>query len=85
MASQPSWPTQTATFGVRERPAMTLLPDLTDDEREELERRREDAARDARLSAAILEMKRNQREAQQLLATLEQELRFPLESVRVEP
>lgn len=64
---------------------MTLLPDLTDDEREELERRREDAARDARLSAAILEMKRNQREAQQLLATLEQELRFPLESVRVEP
>ena len=84
MAWRHSWPVASVTVVEHERPTVMLLPDLTPEEREELARRREDVERDARLKAALAEMERNQREAQNLLAQLKQELRFPLESVRVD-
>ncbi len=88
MAWQHSWPEPNTASASRERPTMTLLPKLEAEERDALIRQREDEARAARVTAAMEEMERTNREAYQAieasLAKLKQELRFPLESVRVD-
>jgi predicted aminopeptidase len=55
---------------------MTLLPPLTDDERERLAREQEDREQDERLRKLLAT-------AMEAIAEAQRELRFPLNSVRV--
>ncbi len=84
MASQPSLRDLAATAR-HEQPPMSLLPDLSPEERAELRRiKQENREREQRFAAALTEMETKQREALEVLTRLKQELRFPLESVRVD-
>ncbi len=66
-------------------PHMTLLPPLSDEQREEIERfRREDEDRRMRLEASLAAAEMATAEALAALQQAKREVRFPLESVRIE-
>ncbi len=62
---------------------MTLLPELTPEERDALERERQREQQAARLDSVLAESMMLQRRALAAMVELERELRRPLDSVRV--